>query len=118
MSTKRSLDDKVQRIFEELVGERAIILKPDIMVHEEILPLIQEVLREEYSEDVANEVAFHLIDWNSDAAFLIALMLFPEQFSKDEIMAGLIGFLVHVPNHVCGASTRAGYQCEDIFTQR
>jgi hypothetical protein len=40
----------------------------------------------------ADEIAFHLTDWSSKAAFLVALHLFPERFTPEEIREGFKHF--------------------------
>jgi hypothetical protein len=44
-----------------------------------------------------------MLDWNGEAAFIVALLLYPERFSSDEIEAGITGFLIHAPNHIPAA---------------
>jgi hypothetical protein len=63
----------------------------------------------------ADQIAFHLTDWSSDAAFIVALHLFPERFTSEEIEAGVGLFLCHVPIHVIAAARLAGHQAEDLF---
>lgn len=61
----------------------------------------------------ADKIAFHLTDWNSDAAFIVCLHLFPERFTQEEIQAGVDLFLCHVPSHVIAAARLAGHPTED-----
>lgn len=56
-----------------------------------------------------------MTDWNYDAAFITALLLFPERFSPEEIGEGIRAFLVHAPNHLAAAAKQFGYPVEDIF---
>ena len=63
-------------------------------------------------------MAFHLVDWTHDAAFILALAMYPEKFSKKEIEAGLDLLLIHVPNHVAAAAKISGYQCKDIWREK
>ncbi len=65
----------------------------------------------------ADQIAFHLSDWSSDAAFVVALHLFPERFTPEEIKAAVDMFLVHVPSHVIAAARLAGHSTEDIFKE-
>jgi hypothetical protein len=37
------------------------------------------------SAEQAHDIAFHLTDWSSDAAFVVAALLFPERFSADQL---------------------------------
>ncbi len=63
----------------------------------------------------AHDVAFHLTDWVEEAAFILALRLFPDRFTPEEIADGIACFLLHVPNHVAAAAVLAGHPPEDIF---
>jgi hypothetical protein len=65
----------------------------------------------------ADEISFHLTDWNSEAAFLVALHLFPERFTPEEIREGVESFLLDVPAHVIAAARLAGYPIDDIFNE-
>jgi hypothetical protein len=61
------------------------------------------------------DVAFHLLDWSSDAAFLVAWMLYPNRFNREEVKAGVTAFLVHAPNHIAAAAKLSGWPSEDVF---
>jgi hypothetical protein len=63
------------------------------------------------------EMAFHLINWRSDAAFLVALHLFPERFTQEEIATGIDMFLVHAPAHVIAAARLSGNSTSDVFAE-
>lgn len=65
----------------------------------------------------ADEIAFHLTDWSAEAAFLVALHLFPERFTKEEIEEGVLAFLIHAPNHIVAAARLSGHPVEDIFKE-
>jgi hypothetical protein len=109
-----SVKAKVSSIFSELTGARARQLDGPIQA-KKINSRLAASLKGHFSKKVANEIAFHLVDWNSDAAFLVAVHLFPERFSKAEILAGIFLFLPHVPSHVIAAARLAGYSTDDIF---
>jgi hypothetical protein len=66
-------------------------------------------------EKKARLLGFHLADWNADAAFIVALHLFPEKFSKREIVAGVISFHVSATDHVTAASVINGFPIEDPY---
>lgn len=109
--------DKVITIFRELVGERAEKLHDfpaDIQsriaqaLSEGKIPEGKEISREE-------QIGFHLVDWHRDAAFIVALILFPEKFTDDEIQDGIIGLLYHMPAHIIEAARLGGYPTENIF---
>lgn len=48
------------------------------------------------------------LDWETDAAFLVAFLLFPERFTKEELQAATDMLLIHVPAHVVAAARLAG----------
>jgi hypothetical protein len=108
-----SVKRKVEAIFRELAGERARNLEA---THYPIAidNLVTESLTASHEQN-PGEVAFHLVDWNSDAAFLVALHLFPERFEAEEVAAGVGLLLVHVPAHILAAARLGGYEATDIF---
>lgn len=110
-----SVQRKVESIFGEMAGERADALSASQFPENVAAVIAHSLTTEDYSTALANEIAFHLTDWNGDAAFLIALHLFPERFTADEICEGVRRFLIHAPNHVAAAARLAGYDIEDIF---
>jgi hypothetical protein len=109
-----SVDEKVRELFAELVGTRAAALEggrfPDASA-----AALTAALLDEHPAERASDLAFHLMDWNSDAAFIVAALLFPERFSEDELRDGVRAFLIHAPNHVAAAAKLGGWPIEDIF---
>src|SRR5258705_12909669 len=66
--------------------------------------------------EVAEDIAFHMTDWDHNVDDLIRLYEQPESFSDDEIVHILVKFLAHVPNHVAAAKKLAGIgPIEDVF---
>ncbi len=110
--------NKVAALFTELVGERSGQLNGEVLPAG-ITSLITAALSSSEATEAeirnADEIAFHLTDWNCDAAFLVALHLFPERFTAEEIQAGVGLFLCHVPYHVIEAARLAGYAAEDFL---
>ena len=86
-----SVREKVSAIFRELAGSRERELGASV---ESIQTkrAIAAALVKSYDADTAEKVALHMSDWNSEAAFIVALHLFPERFTPEEIEAG-IGFI-------------------------
>lgn len=78
----------------------------------------RKALRRTYGDEGSRNLAFHLMDWTFDAAFLLALAMFPEKFSRREIEDGIDLLIVHVPNHVAAAAKISGYQCKDIWREK
>ena len=113
-----SVRKKVEAIFTELVGDRAKMLDGSVFPAG-ITSTITEALsgKNATADQIlhADKIAFHLTDWNSDAAFIVAIHLFPERFTAPEIEAAVDMFLVHVPSHVIAAARLAGHSTDDIF---
>ena len=107
-------DAKVAAIFHELVGERASRLDGS-QYNKDTAAAISSALASSQDERSAHDIAFHLSVWGADAAFIVALQLFPERFTAAEIADGVLGFLIHVPNHVAAAAVLSGHPTEDIF---
>jgi len=107
-----SYREKASEIFRELAGDRAGQTMAGIPAAQGV---IKEALAGEFPPEVASEIAIHLTDWNRDAAFIVALTLFPERFTQDEIRRGVEQFLIHAPNHIVAAAKLGGWPVEDIF---
>ncbi|MDR3404693.1 MAG: hypothetical protein P4L99_19475 [Chthoniobacter sp.] len=105
---------KVAGIFRELVGERVSRLDGSHYNHNTAAAIAGALAASE-DDRTARDIAFHLTDWNSDAAFIVALQLFPERFTADEIASGVERFLIHAPNHVTAAAVLSSWPAEDIF---
>ena len=108
------IDAKVAAIFRELVGDRASRLDGSHYNHD-TAAAISAALASSPDDRTAHDIAFNLTDWASDAAFIVALQLFPERFTASEIADGVEDFLIHAPNHVAAAAVLSGYPAEDIF---
>ncbi len=76
---------------------------------------IERAIASEYPSATARDIVFHLYDWDSDALLLLAIKLFPERFTQDEIRRAVGEFLCHVPNHIAAAAKLAGYPVSDAF---
>ena len=113
-------DAKVAAIFREMVGERANRLDGSHHNHDSVAIIARALSpcpdnRDSPDDHRARDIAFHLSDWASDAAFIVATQLFPERFTAAEIADGVEGFLIHAPNHVAAAAVLAGHPVDDIF---
>jgi|SRR5690242_5071459 len=111
-----SVREKVEAIFTELVGKRELQVRGSLRggdVHSAIAAALSSDIRDE----VADEIAFHMVDWSYDAAFIVALHLFPERFTPEEIEAGVGLFLVHAPAHIIAAARLMGYSTDDVFDE-
>ena len=105
---------KVLGVFAEALGDRVGRLDPSVLAHQ-AMAAITAALSDEHGTQKASEIALHLADWNWDAAFIVALHLFPERFSKEEIAAGVDLFLTHAPNHIRAACQLTGTYVWESF---
>jgi hypothetical protein len=102
-----------------LVQDRADALKGDALPHTARAAIAAALASEtDLSAAQADEMALHLTDWNSDAAFLVAVILYPECFTPEEISDGIIKCMVHVPDHLLAAYRIGGYEVSDAFYHR
>jgi hypothetical protein len=102
---------KVKAIFSELAGDRASNLFAAVPPSTDTLASAFADLGEQRAKDIA----FHLTDWSEDAAFLVAVHLFPERFTPAEVEAGIGLLIVHAPNHLAAAAKLAGHPIQDVF---
>jgi hypothetical protein len=101
---------KVQTIFGKLIRE-----SERKYGYFDAMNAIEEALADEYPLEVAKDIAWHLTDWRSDAEVMVAITLFPERFTPDEIRGGVKDFLYHAPNHIAAAAKLAGQPVTDRF---
>jgi hypothetical protein len=112
MDAHAAVREKAWKIFAEAFGERANLFKGGIPARE-ANDVLSVALADDFDPAVADEIAFHMVDWETDAAFLVAFLLFPERFTKEELQAGTDMFLIHVPAHVMAAVRLAGHEPKD-----
>lgn len=115
-----SVREKVEAIFRELAGDRAVTLDATSLPAGITSTITAALAAEDAGDDEilhADEIAFHLTDWSSEAAFLVALHLFPERFTPEEIREGVQAFLIHAPHHIIAAARLAGHPTDDIFRE-
>ena len=74
MDAHDSVRDKVQGIFQEWAGERANLLRGDVPARD-ANTILGQALARTHGVVKGDEIAFHLVDWNSDAAFIVAAIL-------------------------------------------
>jgi hypothetical protein len=104
----------VRQIFMELAPERSDgLIGPGN--NQEVINAIASVYAGERDAETAHDIGFHLSDWNNNAAFLVALHLFPERFTPQQVADGVEAFVIHAPNHIVAAAKLAGYPARDIF---
>ena len=111
-----SFRQKVDAIFTELAGgERAARLRADVP-----FPVTSIVTAALPHNDIvlSDSIAVHVTDWNADAAFLVALHLFPERFTGEEIADGVRALLLHAPAHMVAAARLSGYEVIDLLDDK
>ena len=109
-----TVGDKVLAIFTELVGERAIRLDGS-EISQAAKDAITLALAPDRGVQQASKIALHMADWNWDAAFIVALHLFPEKFTPEEIDAGVGLFRCHATNHIREACRLTGTYVWESF---
>lgn len=109
-----ALHDKVLTIFRAWAGSRADRLSACEPAGDARTALEQALLAAGQG-DHAGDIAFHVTDWAWDAAFLVAVHLHPEEFTPDELAAGLGSVLSHAPNHLAAAAHLSGRPVSDMF---
>jgi hypothetical protein len=108
-----NVQDKVAAVFESFGEARNNV--DSSSVASTIQERIAKALEGDLGDEKAHDVAFHLSDWNGDAAFLVALHLKPEMFSDQDIRDGVQGLLCHTPHHLMAAAKLACYELRDVF---
>ena len=103
----QTVREKVAAIFCELVGDRATRLDGSVIA-EPAMSTIAAAFVGECGHIKAADIGFHMADWNSDAAFVVAVHLFPERFTPEEVVEGVSLFLVHAPSHIRAACGLTG----------
>lgn len=108
-----SVDDKVRAIFARFIGDSSNRIGT-LANSSRHMARLGNVLESAFG-GTAKDIAFHLADWDSDAAFVVAFLLFPDEFSDDELRSGATSLIVHVPNHLAAAAKLAGQPVHDVF---
>ena len=114
MSTR----DKVAGIFRELAGEYADRLAATRFLADVNSRITAAIARSQEEADIlaADGIGFHLVDWQADAAFIVALSLYPDRFTDEEVREGVEFFLLHAPAHVLAAARLSGIPIADLTT--
>jgi len=94
--------NKAYENFREFFGNKSSCRTPD--VEDRIAKAIANGSSKKKCLKKAKELGFHLMDWHSNAEFILALSLFPERFTDAEIRQGVIWFLVHAGYHILEAA--------------
>ena len=62
------------------------------------------------SRKKAEDIGFHLGDWAADAALVLALHMFPERFTGEEIRHAAESLAAHLPYHCAALGALFGYE--------
>ncbi|MBI5382170.1 MAG: hypothetical protein HZA31_09755 [Opitutae bacterium] len=112
-----SARETVSAIFRELVGAKAERLDAEHYLADVNSRITSALTRKDDGEEAilhADKIGFHLVDWQADAAFIVALSLCPERFTDEEIQEGIEAFLIHAPSHIVEAARLAGYPTDNF----
>jgi hypothetical protein len=100
---------KAMAIFKKAFGERAAHLftgASTIQMGHTITAAFARHVRREKAQDIG----FHLGDWAHDAALILALHMFPEKFSREEIRRVTDFVAAGLPYHAAALATHFGYE--------
>jgi hypothetical protein len=111
-ASEETFREKVRAIFAERFGDGARVLDAAV---DGVFTAAVVAAYPDLGVERAADLAFHLSDWRSDGAFLLALSLAPERFTAQEVAEGVMAFLIHAPNHVVAAAKLGGFPVSDIF---
>ncbi|HZJ13497.1 MAG TPA: hypothetical protein VFD27_00525 [Chthoniobacteraceae bacterium] len=106
---KSPVEIKTQRIFRKAFGDRAEFLQFSSNHTFEVSSIVKDACKRVWGSKRAKEIGFHVSDWTEDAAFLVALHLFPERFTAKEIRDGIESLACHIPYHVAGIADALNY---------
>ena len=115
-----SAREKVAAIFRELAGEKAERLDASRYLADVNSRITAAIAASQAEGDIlaADSIGFHLIDWQADAAFIVALALYPDRFTDEEVREGVDAFLIHAPSHVVEAARLAGVSISDLSDEK
>jgi hypothetical protein len=109
-----TLSEKVRAIFTDAFGGGADQLRGDKPAFAG-LNALQKALTDEFGLQVADEIAFHLAECNWNSAFIVAVCLFPERFTDEELLVGAKLVLSDAPDHLAAAAKLSGNPVKDVF---
>jgi hypothetical protein len=109
--------EKVMEIFREMAGAKAERLSATHFPADVNSRVTAAIVESKAEHDIlaADHIGFHIVDWHADAAFLVALSLYPERFSDEEVRDGVGALLSHVPAHVLAAARLSGSPIPDLI---
>ncbi len=115
------VSDKVMTIFREMAGDAADRLSGSRYLADVNTRITSALAGDNASEDVIlrqDGIGFHTVDWQNEAAFVVAVCLYPDRFTDEEIRDGVESLLLHAPAHLLEAARLGGYSTENFFHKK
>ncbi len=56
-----------------------------------------------------------MVEWNQEAAYMVAFLLYPERFTTEEVWALVFRIVIHAPDHLAAAAKLEGHPVTDVF---
>ena len=106
--------NKTAQIFGEICPARSRkLIDPSapesVDIGQELRERISQIFTKRFGPEKAQEFAIHVTGFPSDAAFLVALFLFPERFTDEEVAAGIRCFGIEASFHGLEIATALNY---------
>jgi hypothetical protein len=100
---------KTRAIFVKAFGSRAALLFKGVST-QTMMDTISAAFARHMSREKAADIGFHIGDWAHDAALVLALHMFPEKFTRDEIRRVTDFVAAGMPYHSAALATHFGYE--------
>jgi hypothetical protein len=110
--------DKTAQIFQEICpGHYKNLLDPvspksKSEIGQELVARVSRIFAERFGPEKAQDFAIHVTGFPSDVAFLVALFLYPERFTDDEVAAGIRCFGIEASYHAVAIAKMLKYTDE------
>lgn len=99
---------KTRAIFVRAFGSRAALLFKGAST-QTMMDTVSAAFARHISREKAADIGFHIGDWAKDAALVLALHMFPEKFTRDEIRHVADFVAAGMPYHSAALATHFGY---------
>jgi len=95
------VSEKVHSIFRRIAGDRANVLRADHYPAQTNSLITQALETAAPNFDIVelDAIGFHLVNCNTDAAFIVALLLYPEEFTTEDIREGVEDCMLDSAHH-------------------
>jgi hypothetical protein len=106
--------DKTAQVFREICPDRfRNLIDPStpksVLIGRELCERINRIFAERLGTDGSQQFAIHVTGFPADVAFLVALFLFPERFTDDEVAAGIRCFGIEASFHAVEIAKTLNY---------